>query len=176
MTAVMTALNLARDMEWLQSVPKIRKPKVSKLRHMKGRAICGEELDKVLAKINEVVGHEAAPSWTYLVRGLWESSLRLDELMHLHWSDERFIVPRWSKGKLRCSRFQHQCKRMTPKSRFHCFPLWSHYFMKHPKNNVLDGYLNHLVCKKKRSADPEPSASAPNGSAELLVVSARKRE
>jgi hypothetical protein len=51
---------------------------------MKGRPICAEEFDKMVAKVAEVVGAEAAKSWKYLLRGAWESALRLDELMHLH--------------------------------------------------------------------------------------------
>ncbi len=101
MVAVLTALNWARDeMQWLQSVPKVRKVKVSKLKHAKGRAICEEEFDRVLEKVKDVVGAEAEESWKYLLRGLWESSLRIDELLHLHWSDGQYIVPQWSKGKL----------------------------------------------------------------------------
>jgi integrase len=101
MTAVLTALNwAANEMHWLPTVPKVRKVKVSKRRKMKGRAICLEEFEKMLSKVKEVVGEDAEASWKYLLRGLWESGLRLDELMHLHWTDEQYIVPKWRKGAL----------------------------------------------------------------------------
>ncbi len=100
-TAILTPLKWAHDpMGWLPTIPRVRKPKVSKRRQMKGRPICAEEFDKVLAKVKDVVGAEAEPSWKYLLRGLWESSLRIEELMHLHWSDDRYIVPKWRKGAL----------------------------------------------------------------------------
>lgn len=95
MGAVVAALNWAETMGWLPSVPRLAKIKVAKLRHMKGRAISGAEFDDVLAAVEGEVGAEAAPSWKYLLRGLWESALRRDELMHLHWSDGRYIVPKW---------------------------------------------------------------------------------
>lgn len=43
------------------------------------------------------MGDDAVPSWKYLLRGLRESGLRLDEL---HWSDRRYIVPVWSDDSL----------------------------------------------------------------------------
>lgn len=97
---VLAALNWAKSMEWLAAVPKVRKLKIAKLRQMKGRPITGEEFDRMLAKVKEKVGDEAEASWKYLLRGAWESALRLDELMHLHWSDERYIVPQWKRGAL----------------------------------------------------------------------------
>jgi integrase len=98
--AVMAALNWAACMGWLPAVPKVRKVKVSKLRQMRGRAITEREFRKLLAKVAGEVGAEAAPSWKYLLRGLWESGLRLGELMNLHWSDESYIVPMWGRRSL----------------------------------------------------------------------------
>lgn len=95
MAAVVASLNWAVYMGWLPSVPRLRKIKVAKLRHMKGRAITGAEFKAMLAKVESVVGIDAAPSWKYLLRAAWESALRLDELMHLHWSDGRCILPKW---------------------------------------------------------------------------------
>jgi len=100
MAAVVAALNWAEVMGWLPSVPRLKKIKVAKLRQMKGRPITAEEFERMLAKVETKVGIEAAPSWKYLLRGLWESGLRLDELMHVHWSDGRYIVPAWKRGAL----------------------------------------------------------------------------
>jgi integrase len=52
----------------------------------------------MIRKAQKVVGREAVASWRYLLRAAWESGLRLDELMHLHWSDARYIVPTWGNG------------------------------------------------------------------------------
>jgi integrase len=97
---VLAALSWAEYMGWLPGVPKVRKLKLSKLRQMKGRPLVGEEFDRMLAAVKTEVGADAAPSWKYALRGAWESGLRLGELMHLHWSDERYIVPHWKRGAL----------------------------------------------------------------------------
>lgn len=98
--AVMTALNWAHYMGWLPEVPKVRKVKIAKLRQMKGRPLVGEEFEKMLDQVQGVVGADAEDSWKYLLRGLWESGLRLGEILNMHWSDEQFIVPKWQRGAL----------------------------------------------------------------------------
>jgi integrase len=100
MATIVAALRWAEYMGWLPTVPKLRKIKVAKLRQMKGRPITAEEFERMLGKVKDKVGAEAEASWKYLLRGLWESGLRLDELMHVHWSDGRYIVPRWRRGAL----------------------------------------------------------------------------
>jgi integrase len=97
---VLAALSWAEYMGWPPSVPKVRKLKLSKLRQMKGRPLVGEEFDRMLASVATEVGTEAAKSWKYLLRGAWESALRLDELMHVHWTDLQYIVPQWKRGAL----------------------------------------------------------------------------
>jgi integrase len=96
MAAVVASLNWAATMDWLSAVPRLRKIKVAKLRKMKGRPLTDREFRKMIRKARRVVGAEAVESWRYVLRAAWESGLRLDELMHLHWSDERYIVPQWS--------------------------------------------------------------------------------
>ncbi len=100
MASVVAALNWAATMGWLPAVPRLKKIKVAKLRQMKGRPISTEEFERMLDKVKDKVGDDAKASWKYLLSGLWESGLRLDELMHVHWSDERFIVPHWKRGAL----------------------------------------------------------------------------
>ena len=46
------------------------------------------------------VGERATESWRYLLRGLWESALRLDELMHVSWDIPGTIRPVWRNGQL----------------------------------------------------------------------------
>jgi integrase len=98
---VMAALNWAAEEKgWLESVPKIPKVKTAKLRHMKGRPITTEEFERMLEVTAAVVGEAAAPSWKHLLRGLWLSALRLDELMHVSWDDRNEICPEWPKRRL----------------------------------------------------------------------------
>lgn len=101
MAIVFGALNWAAQMGWLKAVPRIRKVKTSKLRHMKGRPITREEFERMLTSVPKVVGKDKAvsDSWKYLLRGLWESGLRLDELMHVSWDDPSYILPDWSRGQ-----------------------------------------------------------------------------
>jgi integrase len=98
--SVIAALNFACEMGWLQSVPKIRKLKVSKLRHAKGRPITLEEFERMLDATEKIVGEAAAESWKYLLRGAWESGLRLAELLHVSWDDTNAIHPVWQRGRL----------------------------------------------------------------------------
>jgi len=100
MGAVFAALNWAHLQGWLSGVPKIRKVKVAKLKAMKGRPITTEEFERMLDKTATIVGEDAAPSWNYLLRGLWTSALRLDEVMHVSWSVPNAIRPEWKRGRL----------------------------------------------------------------------------
>jgi len=47
-----------------------------------------------------VVGQPVAESWMYVLRGLWESALRLDEMMHVSWDTSETIRPTWKPGQL----------------------------------------------------------------------------
>jgi integrase len=87
-------------MEWLPAIPRVRKIKTGKLRQMKGRPVTAEEFKAMLLATAEVVGAQAAPSWRYLLRGLWESGLRLGVLLNVHWSNGEYIVPSWPRGDL----------------------------------------------------------------------------
>ena len=58
-----------------------------------------QEFQEMLAAVEPVVGAAAAASWKYLLRGLWESGLRLDELMHVSWDNALVIMPIWRAGR-----------------------------------------------------------------------------
>lgn len=100
MAVVKAALNWAHEQGWLDTVPAVRKVRTSKLKAAKGRPITAEEFERMLAKVAAEVGEVAAESWKYTLRGLWESALRLDELMHVSWDDARYIMPVWGRGRL----------------------------------------------------------------------------
>lgn len=101
MASVLAALNWAQtEKGWLESVPKIPRVQTSKLRAMKGRPITTEEFERMLTVTKSVVGDEAAAAWKHLLRGLWTSGLRLDELMHVSWDGPNEIHPEWPKRRL----------------------------------------------------------------------------
>ena len=95
MLVVTGALNWAEYMGWLPSVPKLKRIKTSKMKHMKGRPLTAVEFAAMVKATEAVVGPVAAPSWRHTLRGLWASGLRLGELLHVHWTDGRYIVPAW---------------------------------------------------------------------------------
>ena len=78
----------------LTEAPKIDMPKRAKgSRKMKGRPITGEEFDRMLAKVPDVVGEAAAESWRHYLCGLWWSGLRLGESLELYWDrDDKLRV------------------------------------------------------------------------------------
>lgn len=70
------ALRWAHRNGLLIKLPEFTMPKVPK--GMKGRPLVAEEFERML---------EAAPDWDFILRGLWESGLRLGESLALRWDD-----------------------------------------------------------------------------------------
>ena len=93
MGTVLAAVRRAHLQGWLESPPVIRKIQVSKIKAMKGRPISTGEFDRMLDTTVVVVGPEAAPSWRYVLWGLWASALRLEELMAISWDIPGTIRP-----------------------------------------------------------------------------------
>jgi integrase len=88
-------LNWAKEQGILSVVPKCNMPKGWKgsQRAMKGRPITLEEFERMLGKVASVVDpgnptSDKVEGWTFYLRCLWESGLRLTESLTLTW-DER---------------------------------------------------------------------------------------
>ena len=80
------ALRWAHRQEMLPAVPEF--PVIRRAHHrkvMKGRAVTGEEFERLIEAVPEVVGGAAAPEWISLWRGLWWGGLRLGEALNLRW-------------------------------------------------------------------------------------------
>jgi integrase len=58
----------------------------------KGRALSGEEFDRMIAVVPKIVGDDRAPEWQRLLRGLWLSGFRVGESMALSWDEGAGIV------------------------------------------------------------------------------------
>jgi integrase len=72
----------------LTVVPTFSMPKrVKGAKVMRGRPICEEEFERMLKAVPAVVDNVAAPSWTFYLKGLWASGLRLSESLGLSWDD-----------------------------------------------------------------------------------------
>lgn len=98
MKSILAALNWAYDQDWLDTRPKLPRIKTSK-NPMKGRPITEEEFQRMIDVTSSVVGEKAAASWKFVLRGLWESALRIEELMHVSWDTPRTIRPIWKEGE-----------------------------------------------------------------------------
>jgi integrase len=106
------ALRWAERMGLLAKAPKIDMPKRAKgSKVMKGRPIAGEEFERMLAKVADVVigkpkegqkeptpekaehNQSIVASWKHNLNGLWLSGLRLSESLELWWDrDDRLCV------------------------------------------------------------------------------------
>ena len=91
---LLAALKWAGRVGLLSEVPTIDMPRRARgSRKMKGRPITGEEFDRMIEKVPEVVGDAAAESWRHYLRGLWWSGLRLAESLELFWDrDDKLCV------------------------------------------------------------------------------------
>jgi integrase len=91
------ALNWARGQKLiphLPTFPRLKRAKMSKgAKVMRGRPITTEEFERMLGKVQEVVGEAAAPRWTFFLRGLWTSGLRLTESLELYWDRDDKLHP-----------------------------------------------------------------------------------
>jgi integrase len=78
--------------------PKVQRKKKSKgTTPMKGRPVTLEEFERILERVPEVVGVDAAPAWVGYLRGLWVSGLRLAESLELYWDREDRLLPAFPK-------------------------------------------------------------------------------
>lgn len=106
MATLIAALNWAhRPMHWLPAA--VEFDLLATDDPMKGRPLCGEEFDRMLEAVPKALASEGATadaaaveSWRQLLRGLWESGLRLSEVMALHWEADCGIVPHKSRTGL----------------------------------------------------------------------------
>lgn len=91
--SVRAALNWAVDIELISAAPRVRIPKTSGKRKSRGRAITGEEFERLLAAMHKHVGAPRFASWERLLKGLWLSGLRLGESLNVWWDNPQKIVP-----------------------------------------------------------------------------------
>ena len=99
------AMNWAHGVGLLVTVPKFRMP--SRLKTARHRSVTLEEFERMLAAVPKVVEIDEpddgaaktadqivedvarVESWSFLLRGLWTSGLRLGEALNLTWDDDR---------------------------------------------------------------------------------------
>ena len=78
----------------LPAFPKVKRAKMSKGgKVMRGRPITMEEFERMLEAVPKVVGQTTASRWTFYLRGLWTSGLRLAESLELYWDRDDKLHP-----------------------------------------------------------------------------------
>ena len=93
MMGLKAALNWAhRPMRWLPAPCEFDMIEADKDETLKGRPLTLEEFERLLVACDAVCQLDPE-GWRFLLRGLWESGLRLGEAMKVSWDDEAFIVP-----------------------------------------------------------------------------------
>jgi integrase len=96
---LIAALNWAHSpMGWLPDPIRFKVLGVDRKTN-KGRPITLEEFERLLAACDAVCPHDAA-SWQFLLRGLWESGLRLSEALSMTWDQDNTIRPEWPRRGL----------------------------------------------------------------------------
>jgi integrase len=98
MKSLVAALDWAYRRNWLVVEPRIEKFGRLKQQSMKGRPLTEHEFNRMLDCTSPIVGRHAAESWQFLLRGLWESGFRLNEIMNFSWDDSNAIRPVWLDG------------------------------------------------------------------------------
>lgn len=79
------AFNWAESIRLLHKAPRIEQPKRVKGRKMmRGRPITAEEFERMIDAAEKVRPDDSG-TWTYYLRGLWLSGLRLEESLILSW-------------------------------------------------------------------------------------------
>ncbi|QGJ68570.1 Hypothetical protein PBC10988_2310 [Planctomycetales bacterium 10988] len=91
---VMAFARYCSDHEWIAKEPPLKDLHQEEV--MRGRAITTEEFERMLASTSKVVGNEAAESWNFLLRVLWESGFRVADVLNFTWDEETKIHPKWA--------------------------------------------------------------------------------
>jgi integrase len=86
------ALRWAVAHKLLLECPVFRLPKGTSGGKAKGRAVTGEEFDRILAAVPKVVESTAVEDWVFLLKGLWWSGLRLGEALKLSWDNPKDLM------------------------------------------------------------------------------------
>ncbi len=162
MAGVLAALNWAAYMEWIPACPRVRRIKTARVRQMKGRPITAKEFAAMIVATEAVVGVAAAPSWRHLLRGLWESGLRLGELLHVHWSDERYIVPAWPKGELPVLRIPSSMQKNDTEESIPLLPGFEALLLKTPDDQRTGWAFNPLSLQGRVGRKPRHERSNPD--------------
>jgi integrase len=101
MATIFAAFRWAHRLALIDAVPAIpRYRPPSKKRFSKGRPISQEEFQRMIEATIGVIKMGTDDEWQTLLRGLWESGLRLGELLGMSWDDAKSIRPHFPESGL----------------------------------------------------------------------------
>jgi integrase len=119
---------------YLRAIPDVEMPKRAKgvTQTMRGRALVGEEVDRLVAKVSSVRKREPK-KWKRLIRGLWQSGLRLSEALALSWDDDAPISV-CTKGKYPALRIYAEAQKKHRDELLPIAPEFADFLLAVPKS------------------------------------------
>ncbi|MBC7856301.1 MAG: site-specific integrase, partial [Pirellulaceae bacterium] len=100
------AFNWAKSIGLIKTAPVFRLPKKQGESMAKGRAIVGEEHDRVKMAIGKAIDAAFLPQWETFLDALWWSGLRLGEALRLSWDSAANVTAILTPGKRPVVRFK----------------------------------------------------------------------
>ena len=91
-----------------------------------------------------VTGEQAAASWRYVQRGLWQSALRIDELMHVSWDIPGTIQPEWKRGRLPVLRIPDDMQKNATEEAIPLLPWFESLLVETPEEDRTGWVFNPL--------------------------------
>jgi integrase len=130
----------AKRRNFIREVPHFEMPKG--VEKPKGRPITREELERMIGKLEPLVGKDNVKDWTFFLNGLWWSGLRLHEALKLDWVDDRQLCVDLS-GKRPVLRIQAMTDKGRVKRTFPMAPGFARHLETVPKAK-RDGRVFHV--------------------------------
>jgi integrase len=159
MRHLLASLNWAKDVGMIHEVPKARMPqrakKSGKTSPMKGRPITGEEFDRLLAKVPDVVGNRAAESWCHFIRGLWWSGLRLEESLSLYWDRDDMLCVDLG-GKYPMLRIPAELEKGNTDRLLPIAPEFAEFLLATPESERTGRVFNPRALQRRDGQAPTP--------------------
>jgi integrase len=176
MAAVLAALHWAEAEGILPSVPRLPRIKTSKLKAMKGRPITGEEFERILRCVPDVVGEEAAESYRHVLQGLWTSGLRIGELMTVSWDIPGTITPLWRKRREPVLIIPSEMQKNDTEEEIPLLPWFEDLIQETPESQRTGWCFNPVSLESKCGRPPNSSRPQPEWVAKVISRIGKKAQ
>lgn len=161
MVAVMGILRWAEVHGYIDRTPLLPKFRGVPKSPMRGRPLSLEEFERMITCTADVTGADAAASWEFVLRGLWFSAFRLEELMNFHWDSEEFIRPIWPRRGFPTIIFPHWMQKNKEHDEIPMLPDFEKLLASVPARKRLGFVFNPISINGKYNRAPKtdrPSA------------------